>query len=73
MLDWTGRKLSVFLTKKIAFSNQIQSIQLYKKNIDIIDVETFRGLIQLFSLDLSFNQISQLNVGVFDGLSNLKE
>ena len=52
--------------------NLIQKLDLSYEKISSIELNAFKGLINLTELDLDCNQINIINSQVFDALSNLK-
>ncbi|KAG5876448.1 hypothetical protein JTB14_019561 [Gonioctena quinquepunctata] len=52
-------------------SEYITKISLDHKGLRTIDIGAFLGLICLYELDLSFNNLSHLTEGSFEGLENL--
>jgi Leucine-rich repeat (LRR) protein len=61
------------LIKKYGFSIDSDEIDLSEKNIDHIDINTFKGYNKLEILYLDNNELSKLEDGLFIHISNLKE
>ena len=52
--------------------NEITELAYENRNIEYLNVETFQHLKSLAMIDLSFNQITQLDGGLFQECSSLK-
>ena len=61
------------LFQEYNYNNNSIVIDLSNKNLDNIDINTFKGLNNLESLYLNDNKIKQLEYGLFNELYNLKE
>jgi Leucine-rich repeat (LRR) protein len=61
------------LIENYGFDIDSTEIDLSRKSIDSIDINTFKGFTKLEKLFLDDNKIKQLEYGLFNHLSNLKE
>ena len=61
------------LIETYGFDIDSTEINLSRKSIDSIDINTFKGFTKLEKLFLDDNKIKQLEYGLFNHLSNLKE
>jgi Leucine-rich repeat (LRR) protein len=61
------------LIEEYGFDIDSLEIDLSKKSIDSIDINSFKGYIKLEWLFLEKNKIKQLEYGLFNHLSNLRE
>ena len=69
--DVTAVTLDASLLTQLEYNNQSQIIDLYNNNISVIDPNALDGYTQLSSFYLLYNQLSNLDFGLFKHLINI--